>query len=283
MIRRKRLVQRGATKAPLRIRYAEPPLWSGAVSLKPTLHGGHVWRLPEDLGFASGLSALPLTLSEGLHAAAFLPLALTTDKVPRPMILLAAGPDMPSPLVADGRLAGRHMPMILRFYPFLPLRDPQERDLVVAGDMGGGHLLQGRAGAGWLPVFDDTGELAPEAARRVQGLAAWQAGRDAALAAAGALARAGVLCTARGLAEGWQTVDPALLAALPSERVAAMHASGALALAHALITGAGHWPKLHTGQSRPMTADKAGQDFLQAFGRAQADDGYVLPFGADRA
>lgn len=280
MIRRKRLVQSGATKAPLRIRYAEPPLWSGAVSLKATLHGGHVWRIPEHLGFAAGLSAVPLALSEALHAAAFLPLALTTGKVPRPMILLAAGPDTASPLVVDGRLSGRYMPMVLRFYPFLPLRDLQERSLVVAGDTGGGHLLQGRAGAGWLPVFDAAGQLATETAKRVQGLAEWQAGRDAALAAAQVLEQAGVLAPARGLAEGWQTVDPSLLAALPSDRVAAMHDSGALALAHALITGAAHWPRLHAGQSRPVPVDRAGQEFLQAFGRAQADDGYVLPFGA---
>ena len=282
MIRRKRLVRRGAQDAPVRVRYAEPPLWSGAASLKASLHSGHVWRIPDDLEFAQGLKAVPLALSEALHAAAFLPLALTNDKVPRPMIVMAAVPDMPSPLIVDGRLSGRYLPMILRFYPFLPLRDPQEPALVVAGDMGGVHLLQGQAGAAWMPVFDDTGQLAPDAADRVQGLAQWQAGRDAALAAARGLAQAGVLCPARGLADDWQTVDPALLAALPPERVAAMHDSGALALAHALITGAGHWPRLYTSQAPYTTKVSAGQDFLQAFGRAQAADGYVLPVGAER-
>jgi len=90
------------------------------------------------------------------------------------------------------------------------------------------------------------------------------------------------MTAARGLADDWQTVDPALLAALPPERVAAMHDSGALALAHALITGAGHWPRLYTSQAPHTTKVSAGQDFLQAFGRAQAADGYVLPVGAER-
>lgn len=280
MIRRRRLARGGADAAPVRVRYAEPPLWSGAVSLKATLHNGHIWRLPDDLRFAQGLAALPLALSEALHAAAYLPLALTSDQVPRPMILLAAGQGTASPLIVEGRLSGRYLPAILRFYPFLPLRDLQERDLLVAGDMEGAHLLEGQAGAGWMPVFDETGQLAPDATQRVQDMAQWQAGRDAALVAARDLAKAGLLGPARGLDEGWQSVDPAKLAGLPSDRAAALHDSGALALAHALITGAGHWPRLHAGQAPRVGPDTAAQDFMQAFGRAQAADGFELPIGA---
>jgi 23S rRNA pseudouridine2605 synthase len=46
------------------------------------------------------------------------------------MILLAAQAGTASPLIAAGRLAGRYLPAILRFYPFLPYRDPQERPTV---------------------------------------------------------------------------------------------------------------------------------------------------------
>ena len=280
MIRRRRLVRGGGDAAPVRVRYAEPPLWSGAVSLKATLHGGHIWTLPADLRFAERVAMVPLALAEALQAAAFLPLALTSDQVPRPMILLAAQAGTASPLIAAGRLAGRYLPAILRFYPFLPYRDPQERHLLVAGDMGGAHLLEGQAGGKWMPVFDETGQLAPDAAQRVQAMAQWQAGRDAALAAARALSQAGVVCPARGLADGWQTVDPAKLAALSPDRAAILHRNGGLALAHALITGAGHWPRLFAGQAPHVAADTAGQDFLQAFGRAQAADVFDLPVGA---
>ena len=283
MIRRRRLVRGGGDAAPVRVRYAEPPLWSGAVSLKATLHGGHIWRLPEDLRFAESVAMLPLALAEALQAAAYLPLALTSDQVPRPMILLAAQAGTASPLITAGRLAGRYLPAILRFYPFLPHRDPAERHLVVAGDMAGTHLLQGQAGGRWMPVFDETGQLAPDAALRVQAMAQWQAGRDAALVAARALSQAGVLCPARGLAEGWQTVDPAKLAALSPDLAATLHRNGGLALAHALITGAAHWPRLFAAQASHVAADTAGQDFLQAFGRAQAADGFDLPVGAARS
>jgi hypothetical protein len=146
--------------------------------------------------------------------------------------------------------------------------------------MDGAHLLPGQAGAGWMPVFDETGQLAHDAAQRVQAMAQWQAGRDAALVAARALARAGVLCPARGLADGWQTVDPTKLAALPANRAAALHSNGGLGLAHALVTGAGHWPRLFAGQASHVAPDTAGQDFVRAFGLAQAADGFDLPGGA---
>lgn len=275
MIRHKRSRKGAASDiAKVRVRYGEPPLWPGAATLKPSLHNGHVWHPARDLHFAEALDAVPFALSEALTAASCLPLALAPGAVPRPMIILCGPNGAAGRLINAGRLSGHYLPAFLRFYPFMPLLDPVDHDLVVAGDLAGQHIQPGGAGAGWHPVFDDTGQLSAATAKHLDQLAQWQAGRDAALTAARALARADVLCPAPGCAAGWRSVDAARLATLPAETAAGLHGSGALALAYALITGAAHLPRIlqgHPQPDAPAVSAPSGQDFIAAMGRAHAD------------
>ncbi len=273
---RSRRARNGAASdnAKVRVRYSEPPLWAGAAALKPSLHDGHVWHAARDLHFAEPLDAVPFALAEALNAASCLPLALAPGAVPRPMIILRGQGSVATSLIKGGRLSGHYMPAVLRFYPFMPLMDPQDHDLVVAGDLAGRHIQPGCPGAGWQDIFDDKGQLAPATAMHLQDLARWQAGRDAALTAARALARAGVLCPAPGFSPGWRSVDLARLAALPAEVVADLHRTGALGLAYALVTAAAHLPRVVQSLTTHDTAEVTtalGQDFIAAMGRAQSD------------
>jgi hypothetical protein len=252
----------------------EAPLFASAVSLDPARHSAHVWRPPKDLGFARHLGALPLALTEVLRAAAFLPMAIAAGPVPRPMVVMSAMPGTPSPLIREGRILGRHVPAILRFYPFLPM--PGAADGVPGGDPEGGLLLQGQVSAGWHPVFGPDGALSAPTAERVAALATWQKGRQAALAAARALSEAGVLCPAPVLSDDtWLSVDPDRLMGLPAAQVAALNRSGAMALGYALMTAASHLPSLveSSGTVAPRAAatSSAASGFIAAFAQAGAE------------
>lgn len=285
MIHRRAFARRAAPPAMRQARFHEPPLFSGAVALQAGPHGGLVWQAPRDLRFAEACTALPIALPEALAAAASLPLALAPGRVPRPMVVLSPGGDTRTPLLRDGRLVGRYLPAILRFYPFLPVLDGPGLRAVVAGDLAGAHLLKGRASDGWRPVFGPGGQLAPEAAERVQALSVWQAQRDAALSAARALKAAGLLRPAPLAGEGWQTVDPARLPDLPEPTLGRLNRCGALALAYALVTGATHLPRLVAAEHSAVPASlAAGGDFLAAFARgadADADAGATLLWSED--
>lgn len=281
MIHRKRLTRQGAQDARGRVRYVETAPWPGAQVLRPAQHGGLTWRAPVDLHFADAVEALPLSLSEVMLAAAHLPLVLSDGAVPRPMVLLRARGAQQG-LIVKGRIASRYLPQILRFYPFCPLPQPQVGQLVLAGDLDGGYLGYAQDGQA---VFDSAGQLSPPVAQLVQHLTQWQAGRDAALIAAKALARADLLRPAHSAAPGWRMVDPQKLADLDAATVAILHQTGALALAHAVIISTGHMARLldhgsatatglPDGPTAPMPL--AGQDFIAAMARAQEDTSQTL-------
>jgi hypothetical protein len=267
------------------LRYSEPPLWQGA-ALQPSVHTAHLWRAPPDLGFAAHLSALPFALTEATICAAHLPLALTAEAVPRPMIVLnAQGDGGPSPLIDQGRLLAGYLPAVLGLYPFFCQRHARTQALELAADMQGACILAemaGTASAGWQPIFDDSGQLSPALQARKTALATWQNSRDAAINAARALASLGLLCHAPLIGPAWQSVDTDRLMQLDGAALARLSQSGALALAYALVIGAAHLPRLVQGmvQGRGSAAgsgaqtgtvpSRAAQDFMAAFAMASA-------------
>ena len=265
------------------IRYAEPPLWHGT-ALQCNTHAAHLWRTPKDLGFAAHLTTVPFALSEALSCAAHLPLALTADSVPRPMIVLNAGGDGPSPLIDQGRLLAGYMPAVLGLYPFFGLRSGPNQALELAADLQGGSVISGTPSAGWQTIFDESGQLSPALVTRRTAVATWQNGRDAAIHAARSLASLGLLCPAPLLGPTWQSIDSTRLMQLDGPTLARLSPSGALGLAYALLIGAAHLPRLVLGRSgpsreSPQTADpprRAAQDFLSAFALAGAAEPAII-------
>ena len=252
----------------------DPPLVEQAVGLDPSRHGGHVWRVPDSLAFAATVTAVPLALTEVLRAAAFLPLAIRAGDEPRPMVVLSSGGGGHSrSLIQGGRIAGRMVPAILRFYPFVPMLGAS--GWFLGGDLAGGWMRPGPPDQDWHPIFGSDGQLSSAAAERVQALTTWQTGRAAALNAARGLAQAGLLCPAPVLNDpNWLSVDPDRLMALRGQDLDRLNRDGALALGYALLTGACQMPRLlDQGRAAPPTAvaDGAASGFIAAFAKAQGD------------
>ncbi|TVP68859.1 MAG: hypothetical protein EA339_15485 [Rhodobacteraceae bacterium] len=258
--------------------YQEPFPFEGAALLSRKTHSKLGWSRPKTFGYLDRCTALPFILPEALSAAAFLPLALSSDAVPRPMIVLSRASGLGSPFVQDGRLFGRHYPSILRFYPFLPTRDLQTGKLALAADLGGPFLLEHASDIATTPVFSPDAGLGEATTQHVAGIAEWASQRDKALAAAQALKSAGILCPVSEECELWQTVDPVALHALTASQSGKLHVSGALTLAHALITGAMHLPYLSEAIPDDFSPDgKDVMSFLTALAGSTSDATIYLP------
>ena len=236
---------------------ATPPAVAGALYRRPTLvtreaHAGRRVAPITDWGFARGLNAVPLTVSEFADAAREYAIAFVVvgqDGQGRPQVtpvaLTGLRPAENLCVDAQGRWIGHYIPAFLRRYPFAYAVTPEGQTQLVLDES-----WEGVGAAEGELILDEQGENTPWLQSMLQFLDHFERDlmRTRALCdrlVAHNLLRGGEL---RGAlpdgqeiqAGGFFMIDEVKLPTLPDEVVLELHRSGLLGLIHMHRVSMGH-------------------------------------------
>ncbi len=204
-----------------------------------------------DFGFAAGVNAIPLGLGE-VVAASETPVVISAGETPVPVAVLGvrAGENLLVDPDGGGWRPGYYVPAWMRCYPFilLPASDAPEK-LVLALEKGSPLLVDG----GGEPLFE-VGEPAEALQQALRFAAAMRATLQDSVAFGRALREAGLLrpqeaqLDFRGggqlRVDGFLTVDPEKLDALPDEIFLDWRKRGWIAPLYAMVHSTPRWGRL---------------------------------------